>query len=385
MTEDNSAFGYTRRNFLTTSGAVGAVALAGCTGGDDDGDTTDSGDGTEGDLTITWVMNPAEDAIDIEVQYMPVFDAIEEEFDVTIDGMETQNYSGTIEELARSGDGDPVMADTSPGAVPQLGPEEIDVLGMRRAFGSSQYFGTLVTTADSGITEVSDLEGERVVTNEIGSVSGGMAPLWILQDHGLDIGNAVDGGAAGDFEWNSVPGHDVAVDQLIQDDTIAAAGSGEFITVPHVPAGQLEDEFPDLAEISPDFADAGTREPELRMLETSPPLPRAPIVVNTDWEADIRFDIQEFMLELDQEDIDHDAFELAEELALDLPDGLLEDYNDPEASADPEEYDVDPGGDAWTTFDDHTLWFSGLEAADHETYEPIGDLADDLGMDFDDL
>ncbi|MWV41911.1 PhnD/SsuA/transferrin family substrate-binding protein [Natrialba sp. INN-245] len=331
-------------------------------------------------------MNPAEDTIDIEIQYQPLFELIEDEFDVEIEGLPTSSYSGTMEQLDRASDGDRIFADTSPGAVPNLGPEEIDVVGMREAFGAERYFGTLVTTADSGITEVADLEGEAVASADVGSVSGGMAPLWMLQDNGLDIGNAAQGGSAEDFEWRSGVAHDLAVEELIQDDTIVAAGAGEFASIPHVPEDQIEGDFPDLYEISPEVDIAGTRDPELRLLDVSPPIPRAPIVVNTAWEEDLRYDIEEFMRGVTAEELDHDAFDLADALDLDLPDGLLEDYNDPDASADPDEYDLDDDQeDDWQAFDDHTLWFSGIVEADHDDYEPVRDFTEDLGIPLDDI
>ena len=403
MPEDYSAYGRTRRRFLTTTGAVGAVALAGCvsTGGDDDDDPNGddgngagngngtgngTGNGDEGDVdTIEWVMNPAEDTIDIEVQYQPLFQAIEDEFDVEIDGFETQNYAATSEALDRASEEDPMFADTSPGAVPDLG-SEIDVVGMRTAFGSAQYFGTLVTTAEArdehGIETVADLEGEEVAMGDIGSVSGGMAPLWMLSDAGLDIGNAAQGGRAEDFTFRTAT-HDVAVENLINDGSIMAAGAGEFVTIPHVPADQIENEFPDLAEISPDFADAGTRDPELHMLAISPPIPRAPIVVNAAWEDDIRYDIEEFMRDAPQELFEHNAFDLRDALNLDLPDDMMEEIEE-DGGASLDDYpEADP--DDWEVFQDHELWFSGIEAADHETYEPVADFAADLGIEFDEL
>ncbi len=371
MSNDHGKLASTRRKFLTTTGAVGAVALAGCTGGSDDD-------------SITWVMNPAEDTIDIEVQYQPLFELIEDEFDVEIAGLPTSSYSGTMEELNRAGEGDRILADTSPGAVPQLGPDEIDVVGMREAFGAERYFGTLVTTADSGIEEVSDLEGEEIASADIGSVSGGMAPLWMLQENGLDIGNAPEGGGAEDFTWRSGVAHDNAITELIEDDTVMAAGAGEFASIPHVPLDQIEGEYEDLYEISPEVDIAGTRDPELQLLDVSPAIPRAPIVVNTDWEEDIRYDIEEFMRDVDAEELEHDAFDLADELGLDLPDDMLEDYN--EGDLDTDDYDLDEDQEAdWQDFDDHTLWFSGVVEADHDAYDPVRDFADDLGIAFEDI
>lgn len=381
MSNDRGGSANSRRSFLTKTGAVGTLALAGCLGTSEDNNGGNGGDGGDDTDVITWVMNPAEDTIDIEVQYQPLFDRIEEEFDVEIDGMPTQSYSHTLEELDRAGDGEMLLADTSPVAVPALGPDEVDVIGMREQHGAEQYFGTLVTTADSGITDVSDLEGETVAMADAGSVSGGIAPLWLMQDNGLDIGNAAQGGSAEDFERRGGVAHDLAIEELIEDDTIVAAGAGGFASLPHVPYDQIESEFPDVYDISAEVDEAGSREPELRLLDASPPIPRAPILVNTAWEDDLRYDIGEFMRGLTTDELDHDAFDLVDELNLDLPDGLLEDYNDPDVSADPGEYDLDDDQQAdWQEFDDHTLWFTDIIEADHSDYDPIDTFAQDLDL-----
>ena len=378
MPDQTSSFDHTRRSFLATAGAVGAVSLAGCIGGDDD--------------TIELVLNPAEDAVDIEAQYQPVIQAVEDEFDVDVEGVPTESPEGTVEELRGAGDGDRVMADTSPGAVLELG-DDVDVLGMRVAFGGAQYFGTLTTTPDSGIQEVSDLQGEQVATNgAVGSVSGGQAPLFLLQDNGLDLGNVIDVGEAEDFEWVNADAHDLAIEELLEDDDIKAAGSGEFVSVPHIPEGHIDERIQEapapVAERLEDFQEISTEVDvnlardtdiaELRLLDVSPPIPRAPLLVNADWDEDLRFDIQEFLIDLEGEAFEHDAFDLADELGLDLPDQLLENWNDPDADADPDEFDADPA--AWSEFSDNTLWFDGIEEADRETYEPVRDIRETLGI-----
>ncbi|WP_228443471.1 twin-arginine translocation signal domain-containing protein [Natrarchaeobaculum sulfurireducens] len=118
-----SVGGKTRRRFLTASGAAGALALAGCveTGADDDGEETD---------TIEFVLNPAEETLDIEIQYGPLIRSIEEEFDVEVRTTIAETYNATVEELSRAGEGDRMLADTSPVAVLELG-SDVSVCGMR--------------------------------------------------------------------------------------------------------------------------------------------------------------------------------------------------------------------------------------------------------------
>lgn len=377
MPDQTSSFDHTRRSFLATAGALGAVSLAGCLGDDDDD-------------TIELVLNPAEEGVDIEAQYLPVIEAVEDEFDVEIEGVPTQSYEATVTELEGADDGDRIMADTSPAAVLELG-DAIDVMGMRVAFGGAQYFGTLTAMPGTGVEEASDLQGETVATNNTGSLSGGQAPIWLLQDNGLDIGNVIDVGEAADFDWRNADAHDVAIDELIEDDSVMGAGSGEFVSVPHIPEGHIDERIdeapPNVAERLEDFQEISTEVDanlardtdvaELRLLDVSPPLPRAPLVANAGWDDDLRFDIQEFIIDMETEDFEHDAFSLADQLNLEFPDGLLEDWND--GDADPDEYDVD--ADDWAEFNDNTLWFDGVEGATHEDYEPLGEITGDLGLD----
>ncbi len=380
-----SARGKTRRRFLTASGAAGALALAGCieTGSDDGGDdgaTTD--DGSEADTeTLDFVLNPAEETLDIEVQYSPLIRNIEDEFDVEINPIVADSYNATVEELSRAGDGDMLLADTSPVAVLELG-EDVSVCGMRIQFGAAQYYSSLVTRADSDIEDVSDLEGETVVGGSVGSISGGIAALWMLQDNGLDLGGAVDGGSAEDFEWVGDQAHDIAVDTLLQDESYAAAGAGEFATFPHIPQDEIEEYSEEVAEISAEFDGAGSSSSDLRLLEASPPLPRAPIVANAEWDDDLRQEIDEFLLDADEDVLGHDAHQLAEDLALDIDDEALDAYEEDD-DFDPDEWDIDE--DDWQEFDDHLLWFTGIEDADASDYDPIADFANDLGIDYGDI
>jgi phosphonate transport system substrate-binding protein len=347
------------------------VAVAGCLGGGDDD-------------AIDFVLNPAEESVDIEAQYQPLFTQIEDEFDVEMNGVKTASYAGTVEEIEAAGDGDRLYADTSPSAVPRLG-DSADVVGLRVAFGAEKYFSLMVTRPETGIESLSDLEGEDVTTQNVSSLSGGIAPFWMLQENGgLDIGDAPDGGSAGDFNWVQADAHDTAVNSLINGDVVAA-GAGAFVTVEHVPEDQILDaeNGQELANISPEFADAGTADEELQLLKISPSLPRAPILANSGWDDNMRQDIDEFMLNADPEQFQHDGFELADELGHDYPDELLEDYNSGEVAEDPENaYDLsDEQVDNWDAFQQNELWFSGVTEGTAEDYEPINDFANDIGLD----
>ncbi|AXR80343.1 Phosphonate ABC transporter phosphate-binding periplasmic component [Natrarchaeobaculum sulfurireducens] len=204
----------------------------------------------------------------------------------------------------------------------------------------------------------------------------------MLQDNGLDLGNAVDGGSAEDFEWIGDQAHDIALGQLMDDDSIAAAGAGEFVTIPNISPDEIADNFPEVADISAEFDGAGSDSTDLRLLEASPPLPRAPIVANGEWDDDLRAEIDEFLINADEDVLGHDAHQLAEDLALDIDDEVLDAFEEDD-DFDIDDWDVD--ADDWQEFDDHLLWFTGIQEADASDYDPIADFAADLGIDYDDL
>ena len=371
MSEQGTDGRFTRRRFLTATGAATTAAVAGCLGGGGDGG-------------IDFVLNPAEESVDIEAQYQPLFNSMEDEFDVSMNGLKTASYAGTVEEIEAAGDGDRLYADTSPSAVPRLG-DAADVVGLRVAFGAEKYFSLIVTRPETDIESLSDLEGEDVATQTVSSLSGGIAPFWMLQEKGgLDIGDAPDGGSASDFNWVQADAHDTAVQSVVNGD-VAAAGAGAFVTVEHVPEQQILDaeNGQELADISPDFADAGTADPELQLLKISPSLPRAPILANSGWDDETRQNLDEFMLNAEPDQFQHDGFELADQLGFDFPDQMLEDYNNESVADDIQSaYDLsDEQVENWSEFEDNELWFSGVTDGTAEDYEPINQFANAIGLD----
>jgi len=377
MPEHGSDGHRTRRRFLTTTGVATTALLAGCGGGGDETPTQDDGDGgggtDEGEPTeITWVLNPAEEEIDIAVQYQPLFEYLEENANVTIEPLPTASYSGTVQELRRAEESDRIFADVSPGAVAQI-PEEIDVTGMRVAFGAEKYFSLITTTTDSGIEELADLEGETVATAAPTSVSGTLFPLLMLSNAGLDIGSA-PGGSPEDFEIRTSD-HTTAREQLIQDDRIAAAGTGAFSTASHVPQEQFDEMSEEFAEVSAEYDGAGEDDPQLDLLAVSDPIPRAPIVSNAAWDEDLKDELRQLMIDAPQEAFEHDSMaDIAEALGVDP---ALLDMDEEELSEDEQE-EVE-------LVENHSLWFSGVEPATVEDYDPVAELGQELGLDWAEL
>lgn len=366
-----------RRTFLKSTGVLAALGVAGCLGDDDDDgtefaddsddtddadpaddtddsddtddadpadDSDDTDDGEPEDTEVRFILNPAEADVDIEQQYQPMFDYLEAQTDAEFDPIPTASYTETLVSM-EAGHGD--IADSSPSAA-VAGRDFVDIIGVRVAFGAALYFSTITTTPDSGIDELADLEGELVYAGAPMSVSGTLVPLVMLQNAGLDLGGAPDGEPVDfDIEYSD---HATARNQLIQREEVKAACTGAFVSAPLVPQEQFDD-YPEFVEHSSEYDGAGSdigdpdADPneELKILSVSDPLPRAPLIARSDWDDPVREDVEEAILNVAAEDLEHEDDDAEE------------------------------------------LWFTGVEPGDHDTYDPIQDVMDELGLDFEDL
>lgn len=355
MSEDPPVFGSTRRSFLATTGVAGALALAGCAGGDD-GDGTETG--TPENETVSFLLNPAEDNVDIELQYQPFLNYIEDEAGVEIEATQTNDYSATFTEL-ESGRGD--LADTSPSAI--VATESFaEPLGLRVAFGAEKYFSLITTPMDSGIESLSDLEGEEVAFGSTLSVSGGLVPSLMLKNAGLDIGD-IPNGDAEDFTATFTGDHFTSVNSAAEGRPVAAA-SGAFAVASRVPQAQFDETSQDFVDISSEYPNAPTdsSEADMNLLAVSEPIPRAPIMVRSDWEHPKRDEIEEAILNAPDSAFEWDEQELADELGV-----------DPDTEDGQEE------------IDNHQPWFDGVLEADSSDYDYIRTVLDELGLEFQDI
>jgi len=316
-----------RRKFLKGVGAAGTVAFsAGCIG-----DLTGGGSGSDSS-TLTFSLTPAESDVDVQQQYQPMFDYLEDEADVTIESSVAADYAAVLQAL-KSDQTD--VADAAPAIALQAGEEDVaEVAGIRIAFGAARYFSLITTLPDSDISELADLEGETVAFADSLSTSGSLFPLYMLNEAGLDTGNAPNGDPE-DFsgQWSD---HSTARETLINRDPVKAAGTGAFSTAAHVP----EDQFPDrFMEISAEADGAGSAsdEQELQLLGTSDPIPRAPILIRSGLDDDVKGRVVDALLAAEESDlINEDAEE--------------------------------------------ELWFTGLEEGSVDDYQPVQNVIDTLGV-----
>lgn len=346
MTEDASALGHSRRSFLVTAGAASALSMAGCLG-----------DSTEDN--VSFLLNPAEDNVDIELQYQPFIQHIEDEVGITIETTQTADYSATFTEM-ESGRGD--LADTSPSAI--VATESFaEPLGLRVAYGAEKYFSLITTPAGSDIESVADLEGEEVALGSTLSVSGGLVPSLMLSEAGLDIGD-IPNGEANDFTATFTGDHFTAVSTAREDDRIAAACSGAFAAASNVPKAQFEEMSQDFVDISPEYDNAvdDPSESPMDLVAVSEPIPRAPIMVRSDWDHPDREEIEDAILNAPDEAFQWDEDELADELGVDP--------------------DTDEGEEELSN---HQIWFDDVIPAEDSDYDYIKNVLDTLGLEFQDI
>jgi phosphonate transport system substrate-binding protein len=340
-----------RRDFLKSAGAVGTVGLlAGCLGGggdgtDDgagngstDGGSTDGGstesetemggtsEGTEettssdqqfNDGTLNFIMSPSEPQDQMMNQYSPVREYLSEELGVPAELRYGNNYSAVMSAL---GSGTADVAEMGPFAA-ALGvrADDVNIVIQRKGYGSFTYVSTLITSPDSDISSTADLSGKTIAFADRLSASGALFPLYMLSQADVAVGELPQSDVGADFTAQFAGGHDKALAAL-QNGQADAAGVGEFIT--------LDD----------------NREPieDIEYVEKYDGIPRAPICVSPELPEDQQSAVTQAL--------------------LDAPDSMY----------------LGADGEADT---DDDLWFSDVREASQETYQPVIDVAQDLGID----
>ena len=322
-------------------GAIGTVGLlAGCSEGSDGGDGGDGDSGptataTEGSEpdSLTFTLTPAESEVDVKKQYQPLFDYLESEASVNIESSVAADYAAVYSALDA---GQTDIADAAPAIAIQSADTGVaEVAGIRIAYGAAKYFSLITTLPDSDINELADLEGETVAFADRLSTSGSLFPLYMLSKAGLDTGNAPNG-TPNDFtgQWSD---HSQARETLINRDPVVAAGTGAFSTGTHVPKEQFPQQFLDMS--AENDGDLGTESPELELLSCSDPIPRAPILMRSGLNENVKNRVVDALLNVSEDDL------INENLS-----------------------------------DDQQLWFTGLSEGTVEAYEPVRAVFDELGV-----
>jgi phosphonate transport system substrate-binding protein len=318
-----------RRTFLKTAGAVSAAGLlAGCTGGESSssgGNTdtaTDAGTPTATDTPVPYnngEVNFVMSPSEPQELMESQYAPIKEYLNSETGVPTTLRYARNYSAVLQAmGSGTADVAETGPFAA-ALGVKagKADIALQRFAYGSWEYSSVIVTKQDSDISSLSDLEGETVAFADRLSASGALFPLFMLKQAGLNVGGYPQEKGEANFEA-TFSGHAQAFQQLANDQ-VAAAGVGKFISLND--NRELKDGF--------------------RYVETYDGIPRAPVITSP---------------------------ELSDEEQSTLVDALKDASDSVYFGADGEE----------GTDDD--LWFSDVRPADVDVYQPVIDVANELGI-----
>ncbi|MFC7097802.1 phosphate/phosphite/phosphonate ABC transporter substrate-binding protein [Halobaculum marinum] len=271
-----------------------------------------------GNGTVEFMVSPSEPQDYMRSQYNPYLNYLEGgiEGDTAVEFNYAADYTAVLQGL---GSGTADIAETGPFAA-ALGVDagQCDIALQRHAYGSWDYHSVIITREDSDIESLTDLEGGKIGFADMTSASGSLYPLYQLKEAGLSIGDAPTSTSGADFEatWSS---HAQAFEAL-QNEQIDAAGVGRFIAWDYGKGDYVE----------------GVRE-----VSRESGIPRAPMIVSP---------------ELSEEEKNAIVTRLE-----DAPDSA---YMGADGEAD--------------TDDD--LWFDGVRAADRETYQPVVDVANELGL-----
>jgi len=255
-----------RRSYLGAITSAAAVGLAGCLG-DDDTDERDAV-GAWADGQLEFGLPPFQDAEELEAEYADVFEWLEGGFDVEVEATPTTSYSAVVESVTA---GHTELANLSPIIYALAADEGVHPLVINWSHGSEAYHTYIATRDDTGIEELSELEGATIAMVDPLSTSGGLFPRYMLAEAGLDAGDVETDPGHFDIEWAF--GHGASLEAL-QAGHVDAAAYGDF-------------QHPDDDEI-------------VRVAE-SDPIPFDPIVARPDTPEDVREQLTERLLDTPEE------------------------------------------------------------------------------------
>lgn len=215
-----------------------ALSLVACGGGEGEEDGGEGGeeDGQIDSFTLGFV--PSVEAGNMAEEAEPLAEALGEELDAEVEAEVLTNYIGLVEAMGNeqvdigflNSFGYVLAKDRYPGVEP---------LFKAVRFGSATYRGQFVTQADSGIEELSDLEGEDVAFVDPASTSGYLFPMNTLVQEGLIETGSEPESFFGETVFAG--GHDSALVALYNDEVDAAVSFEDA-------RGDLEEEYPDVMD-----------------------------------------------------------------------------------------------------------------------------------------
>jgi phosphonate transport system substrate-binding protein len=268
------------------------------------------------DGAVDFLMSPTEPQDQMSAQYEPIQEQLSSEIDAADDvTMEFAADYSATLNALGSATGD--IAETGPFAA-ALGveTEKVEVALQRKGYGSWTYVSNIVTREDSDIESLGDLEGKTIAFADALSASGSLYPIGMLKQAGLSAPN--EPGSKDGADYNPQWSSHAAAKEALVSGQADAAGCGYFI---------VRGEDSEYTE-------------GIRPVEKEEGIPRAPIVLSP-------------QLSEEEKTALVDVFKNA-------PDSMY--Y----------------GGDGEKGTEDD-LWFNAVREADADTYQPVVDVANELG------
>ncbi|MGF1496929.1 MAG: phosphate/phosphite/phosphonate ABC transporter substrate-binding protein [Elainellaceae cyanobacterium] len=249
---------------------VGVVALTGCSSPDAaDGDAAEKANPTK----LTVALLPDEDAATVIQDNQGLADYLSETLDKEIELVVTTDYSSMIEaasnsrlDLAYFGPLSYVLAKTK---------SDIEPFAARLKDGGTTYTSIIIGNAEAGVDEFSDIEGATVAFGDPASTSSRLFPELTLSNAGLKSGE--------DYEAVFLGAHD-AVALAVQNGNAQAGGLSSVIFNSLVEEGVIDPE-------------------QVVVIAESDPIPQYPWTMRADLDPELKEDIREAFLNIDDESV----------------------------------------------------------------------------------
>ncbi len=226
--------------------------------------------GTE-ENPVIWVLTPSQDTEAVLAGAEGLTQFIEDETGIVVEAFVATSYTAQVEAIC-SGEAHMAALNTFGYVLAhERGCADVALASVR--FGSTSYAGQLITNVDAGIESVADLVGKRFCRPDPGSTSGWVIPSLTMRANGIDpetdLAEIVDTG-----------GHDAVVIAVYNGDCDAGATFEDARVL-------VEDEFADVKE-------------KVLVIQTSPPIPNDNISFRPDFPAELRDQIVNALLKLNE-------------------------------------------------------------------------------------
>jgi phosphonate transport system substrate-binding protein len=180
--------------------------------------------------TLTFGVEPYEDASELAPAYQPLSDALGKSLGCTVELNITTNYTAEIEAM-RSDKLD--IAEFGPLAyvfAQKLANAELVATFSDESGQPAMYNASITTWPGSGISDVTQLGGHTFAYSDPASTSGHLYPAFGLKSNGIDPDTGVQAVYAGSHtaSFEALRNHKVDAGELNSDQIAAATAAGEY-------------------------------------------------------------------------------------------------------------------------------------------------------------